>query len=227
MQKRTVIPALGLALLLLLSACAASTPAGPPDDYDEWTFAWPYLAFAGHTRAEMAEALPLGADAYDLDGGLNVTAREPVTVGEASYTYGFGFDPTTVGFDSGAYQEDPSAADQAVLSTATYTYSAPEQDLAAHVKAVCDAMTAAYGEPFETPRTELENEASRLAAYLENPLKSGTYSDIWIAAEQPEFPEMEGWTPQYLIAYVTVASGASGSEVTVAYRAVETLPDVY
>lgn len=216
-----------LLTLSVLTACAASTPAEPPENYDALTFSFPYLAFAGRTRGEMADELPLDEGTYDLSGGINVVTQEPVTVDGVSYTCRFGFDPSTVGFDNAAYQEDPSEADHAALSTASYTYSAPEQDVSAHVRAICDAMTAAYGAPFEAPREEFRDEGARLAAYLENPLASGTYSDIWIAEESPEFPEMEGWTPAYLIAYVTVASGSSGTDITVSYRAVERLPDTY
>lgn len=217
--------ALFLLFIFFISACAAPAAASPPKDYDELTFSWPYLAFVGKPLGEMAKELPLNTDGYNMGDRLNVTSKEPVLTDGVAYQLALNFDPTTVGFDAKAYQEDKAEADKAVLTTVTYTNAAAEQDVSAHVRKIYDAMTKSYGEPYESGK--MAEDHKDLLDYTENPLVNGTYTDLWVVSDEPDYPPVEGWEPHYIIAFMTVASGSSGTDITVLYRLTEKLPDVY
>ena len=216
------------------------------DSRGKLDFSEPYLSCVGKLQGEIIPEL-LDPEDFETESRVSYTAKEPSLVDGYAYTWSLGFDVSTEGFDLEAFQSDPSEADHLSFSNIYYTCRTTDTELPAHVEKIRNAMTESFGAAYAGRFAEYRY---NLSDYVEDPLKAGVgpdyevdeygneyrtigndtpgmYSDLWIVAENPEFPPMRGWEPKYIVAIVSVSVTESYTEISVLYRPTPAIPEIY
>ena len=226
-MRRIIAFLLFFIMLASISACQTGKPeADDTGSAADLRFSQPYISYVGKTQREMLDAGIVTEEAYDMGDRLHIVRREPVSIDGCAYQVVLGYDITVTDFDLAAYEADPAEAEKAVLYSARFTCS--DKIEARHVEKLRNAMCQAYGKQYRNEYLYYSHQD--LEAYLKDPAGSGSYTDIWVVSEKPEYPPVRGWEPNYIVVYITVTAEDSGTEIVIQYRLMDELsnvPDVY